>query len=104
MQQLRRQHHNTEWPIQLGVELSAWIEQQKLPDSIKELSQIDYTHAVTYLPIFMAYVSVGLASINDLRKSTTSLKFEIRVLADFDRNVWYTPVHSMMVSYLLATK
>lgn len=103
-QQLRRQHHNTEWPIQLGVELSAWIAQQKLPESIKELSQIDYTHAVTYLPIFMAYVSVGLASINDLRKTTTSLKFEIKVLADFDRNVWYTPVHSMMVSYLLATK
>lgn len=103
-QDLRRQHmQDSQWPTELGVLLKSWINQQSLPIEIRGLSKITYTDAVTYLPIFMAYVSVGIAALDDLKMSISTLKFNIKLTTDFDRAVWYTPVHSMMVCYLLAT-
>lgn len=103
-QELRRQHmQDSQWPTDLGIPLKSWINQQSLPIEIKELSKITYTDAVTYLPIFMAYVSVGFATLQDLKIPLPTLKFYIKLITDFDRAVWYTPVHSMMVCYLLAT-
>ena len=102
-QELRRQHmQDSQWPTELGISLKSWINQQSLPIEIKELSKVTYTDAVTYLPIFMAYVSVGIASLQDLKMPIPTLKFYIKITTDFDRAVWYTPVHSMMVCYLLA--
>ena len=103
-QSLRRTHEaNNYWPTELCSELSAWVQQQDLPAQIKNLSQIRYSDAVTYLPIFMAYVTAGKSQLDELRVSPAYLKFVIKMISDFDRSTWYSCVHAMMVSYLLAS-
>lgn len=91
-----------EWPEILADALSCWIQQQALAAEIQSLSLIHETDAVTYLPIFMAHVSAGQAQLADLGLDLPLVKFAIRLLADFDRQHWYLPVHSLTVSYLLA--
>jgi hypothetical protein len=103
-QELRRRHEsNRNWPTDLGVELSVWVHKQSLPNSIKKLSSADFTDAVTYLPIFIAYVTAGKARLEELPVDQVLLKFVIKMLSDFDRNGWYTSVHTLLVSYLLAS-
>ncbi len=103
-QSLRRTHEaNNYWPTELGSLLSAWVQEQDLPIQIKNLSQITYSDAVTYLPIFMAYVTAGKAQLDELRVNSAYLKFAIKMISDFDRSTWYACVHAMMVSYLLAS-
>ena len=103
-QDLRRLHAaNSDWPNVLGEELANWVENQQLPLRVKAMSLVTYTNAVTYLPIFMAYVTAGKASVNDLGIPTAYFKFAARWLADFDRHGWFNPVHALTVSYLLAT-
>ena len=77
------------------------MEEQKLPMKIKHLSNIKFSDAVTYLPIFMAYVTSGKALPTALPVLPPYLKFSIRKLSDFDRYSWYTHVHAVMVCYLL---
>lgn len=103
-QWLRRTHEaNNHWPTDLGSALSAWVRRQELPAQIKSLSQIEYTDAVTYLPIFMAYVTAGKVQLDALHASSAYMKFAIKMISDFDRSGWYACVHAMMVSYLLAS-
>ncbi|MNC22403.1 hypothetical protein D3C75_704030 [compost metagenome] len=103
-QDLRRLHAaNSDWPNVLGDALANWVETQQLPRRVKAMSLTEYTDAVTYLPIFMAYVTAGKASVNDLGIPTAYFKFAARWLADFDRHGWFNPVHAFTVSYLLAT-
>lgn len=104
-QQLRRAHEaNERWPIDLGVALKEWIAKQALPRPVANLSAIDFSDAVTLLPIFMAFVTAGLTTVDALaaHRPRAYVKFAIKMVADFDRDGWYTPVHSLMVSYLLA--
>lgn len=103
-QDLRRLHAaNSDWPDVLGESLAAWVRARQLPHSVKSMSLAKYTDAVTYLPIFMAYVTAGKASVKDLGIPTAYFKFAARWLADFDRHGWFNPVHALTVSYLLAT-
>lgn len=104
-QDLRRFHEaNRSWPTLLGRELSSWVEELQLPPLVKALSLAEFTDAVTYLPIFMAYVSAGQAKITDLPAPPAYLKFAIRLISDFDRQGWFVPAHALMVSYLLASQ
>lgn len=104
-QELRHLHQsNQSWPTLLGSELSRWIEQQQLPHQLKKLSLVQFTDAVTYLPIFMAFVTAGRANITDLPVTLAYLKFAIRLVSDFDRQGWFIPVHALIVSYLLASE
>ena len=103
-QDLRRNHEsNQRWPTELGQELSQWADKQDLPRLVTALSLIEFSDAVTYLPIFMAYVTAGKTTLSVLPGDMAYLKFSIRMLSDFDRQAWYTCVHAMMVSYLLAS-
>ena len=102
-QDLRRLHAaNLDWPNVLGEALAHWVAEQPLPLRVKAMSLAEFTDAVTYLPIFMAYVTAGKASVNDLGIPTAYFKFAARWLADFDRHGWFNPVHALTVSYLLA--
>lgn len=104
-QDLRRLHEsNRNWPTLLGRELSRWVDKQRLPPLVKTLSLVEFTHAVAYLPIFMAFVTAGKARITDLTATPAYLKFAIRLVSDFDRQGWFVPVHALMVSYLLASQ
>ncbi|WP_017940171.1 STY4851/ECs_5259 family protein [Zestomonas thermotolerans] len=104
-QDLRRHHEsNQNWPTLLGRELSNWIDKQQLPPLVKALSLVEFTDAVAYLPIFMAFVTAGRARITDLPATPAYLKFAIRLVSDFDRQGWFVPVHALMVSYLLASQ
>ncbi|HHT9777752.1 TPA: STY4851/ECs_5259 family protein [Legionella pneumophila] len=104
-QDLRRNHaFDNNWPTILGAELSFWIKKQELPSSIKSLSVINDSDAVTYLPIFMAYVAVGKTNFHSLGYEMAFLKFAIRKISEFDRDGWYACVHALMVSYLLTQK
>ena len=103
-QELRRSHAaNSDWPNVHGKALANWIEAQHLPLRVKAMSLAEFTDAVTYLPIFMAYVTAGKASVKDLGIPIANFKFAARWLADFDRHGWFNPVHALTVSYLLAT-
>lgn len=103
-QDLRRLHAaNSDWPNVLGEALATWVGARQLPQRVKSMSLTEYTDAVTYLPIFMAYVTAGKASVKDLGIPTAYFKFAARWLADFDRHGWFNPVHAFTVSYLLAT-
>lgn len=102
-QNLRHRNANDiQWPTDLGHKLRQWINLQPLPHVVKHLSLSEETDAVTYLPIFMAHVSIERATLKDLNFPDDYLKFRISVTANFDRISWYNPVHAMMVCYLLA--
>jgi len=104
-QDLRRLHEsNRNWPTLLGNELSRWVDKQRLPPLVKAFSLVEFTDAVAYLPIFMAFVTAGKARITDLPATPAYLKFAIRLVSDFDRQGWFVPVHALMVSYLLASQ
>ncbi|MCG8537788.1 MAG: STY4851/ECs_5259 family protein [Pseudomonadales bacterium] len=90
------------WPNPIGKELWLWVKRQQLPEEVINLSLIKSTSSVAYLPIFMAYVSVGLAQLEDLDVDVSLLGFAVRLISEFEVNRWYQPVHSMMTSYLLA--
>jgi hypothetical protein len=103
-QELRRTHQaNARWPTELAAPLATWLERQRLPRSIKKLSNTAYSDAVTYLPIFMAHVTAGKASLSALPGEPAYVKLVIRRISEFDRG-WYLYVHSLMVSYLLAAE
>jgi hypothetical protein len=103
-QELRRTHQaNDRWPTELAAPLAAWLERQPLPRSIRKLSNTTYSDAVTYLPIFMAHVTAGKASLAVLPGDPAHLKLVIRRISEFDRG-WYLYVHSVLVSYLLAAE
>lgn len=101
-QDLRRRHESDDsWPTKLNNELASWINRQDLPEFFKKLSMMKFTDSVTYLPIFMAFVTVGKAKLEDLNVPLVKLKYYIQIISDFDRNDWYSCVHAMIVSYLL---
>lgn len=103
-QSLRRQNMLVEsWPMEFNMELHRWMQNQPHLKSIANLSFIEETHSVTYLPIFMAHVTTGIANITDLPGAMPRVKFMLRVISDFDKVSWYQPVHALMVSYLLAS-
>lgn len=104
-QQLRRTHEsNDHWPTELGHLLRDWLGRQNLPPAVLSLSTTEFTDSVTILPIFMAYVTAGLATIDELKGNRSNVKFAIKMVSDFDRCSWYAPAHGLMVSYLLATE
>ena len=98
-QQFRRDHADDQWPEPLKEPLRAWLAESDLPMSVKQLTGRNYTDSVTYLPIFMAYVSVGKASIAQLGDNHTLTKFFIKQHADFDRR-WFLDLHALMVAHL----
>jgi len=97
----RRQADNKRWPENLSAKLTHWMNRQEYPENIKRLSESRFSHAVTYLPIFMAHVTAGKASLNDLSKNIVEVKFGIHLLSDFDREGWYEPVYSTVLTNLL---
>lgn len=101
-QQLRRRHaEDDRWPELMAHELTAWVNTQSLPSNIQQLADIHFARAVTYLPIFLAYVSAGRVLLTELSENLPELQFAIRVLSDFDRDAWYEPVYAMVLSHLL---
>ncbi|MEJ1227471.1 STY4851/ECs_5259 family protein [Pseudomonas sp. CCNWLW56] len=104
-QALRQQHaSNTKWPTDLTMELTSWVFQTPIPAFLREITPVGFTKAVSYLPIFLAYVTAGKATLNDLPVPMAYLKFAIRLVSDFDRQGWFAPTHALMVSYLLASE
>lgn len=103
-QELRRRHEsNNQWPTVFGDDLFRWISQESSLRMVANLSNAGFTHSVTYLPIFMAFVTAGRAKLSDLPGGLAYVKFVVRMLSDFDKASWYEPVHALMVSYLLKT-
>lgn len=101
---LRRDHSDDDhWPLDLGQELAEWVSRQAdLPLEIRNLANVEYAHAVTYLPMFMAFVTMGRASIDELKGESAYIKFVIRKLSEFDWSGWYLPVHAAVLFYLLS--
>jgi len=100
-QTLRTQHAEDErWPTQCGTELRSWVAAKDLPQEIKGLATLGYTSAVTYLPIFLAFVTTGRAKLELPGVATPYLKHAVRHVASFDRALWFAPVHGLMTCYL----
>lgn len=98
-QGLRQYHADDQWPETLKEPLRSWLAASDLPQCVKQLTGRNYTDSVTYLPIFMAYVSVGKASIAQLGDNHTLIKFFIKQHAEFDRR-WFLDLHALMVAHL----
>lgn len=99
---LRRNHADDQrWPEWFKVELTNWVHQQEFPAEIKSLPDVGFSRAVAFLPVFMAAVTAGMANFTDLTESLPELKFAVRVLSDFDRDAWYEPTYSLMLSNFL---
>jgi len=99
---LRRNHADDQrWPEWFGVELTNWVHQQDLSAEIKSLPDVSFSRAVAFLPVFMAAVTAGKAKFTDLTESLPELRFAVRVLSDFDRDAWYEPTYSLVLSNLL---
>ncbi|ABM21364.1 hypothetical protein Maqu_4094 (plasmid) [Marinobacter nauticus VT8] len=99
---LRRNHADDQrWPEWFKVELTNWIHQQSFPAEITTLPDVGFSRAVAYLPVFMAAVTAGKTNFSDLTESLPELKFAVRVLSDFDRDAWYEPTYSLVLSNLL---
>lgn len=99
---LRRHHADDQrWPEWFKVELTNWVYQQNFPAEITTLPDVGFSRAVAFLPVFMAAVTAGKAKLTGLTESLPELKFAIRVLSDFDRDAWYEPTYSLVLSNLL---
>jgi hypothetical protein len=99
---LRRNHADDQrWPEWLKVELTNWVHQQDFPAEIKTLPDVGFARAVAFLPVFMAAVTAGKADFKELTESLPELRFAVRVLSDFDRDAWYEPTYSLVLSNLL---
>jgi hypothetical protein len=99
---LRRHHADDQrWPEWFQVELTNWVHQQNFPTEITTLPDVGFSRAVAYLPVFMAAVTAGKARFTDLSESLPELRFAVRVLSDFDRDAWYEPTYSLVLSNLL---
>lgn len=100
-QALRTQHAEGErWPTQCGVELLSWVAATALPQEIKGLASMSYTSAVTFLPIFLAYVTTDRAKLELPGVALPCLKHAVRHVASFDRAQWFAPVHGLMTCHL----
>jgi hypothetical protein len=102
-QELRRTHEsNRHWPTDLGKALADWVKQQSLPKEVANLSSAHFSDAVTYLPIFMAHVTAGKTTIEQLPYSKEYVKFAIKMISDFDRITWYRAVHAAVLSFVIS--
>ncbi|WP_417681888.1 STY4851/ECs_5259 family protein [Pseudidiomarina aquimaris] len=102
-QELRRFFaENDNWPIDLSHELKAFVMKSNLGDGFKQVSNIGYTDAVVYLPMFVACVTAGLTGPKSLCVPTSQLKFAMTNLSDFGREMWFRPVHAATTAYLIA--
>lgn len=93
--------NDVRWPTQLQLELEVWMQKNNIDPIILKLPQHNYQKSVIYLPIFMAYVTAGKASLEELGVSLPFLKFSIRQIMEFDRTNWFNPVHALMVHSLM---
>ncbi|MBR9869510.1 MAG: hypothetical protein GYB26_00015 [Gammaproteobacteria bacterium] len=101
-EELRRNHSGDQrWPEWLKMELAGWAYQQDFPAEITKLPDVGFSTSVAFLPVFMAAVTAGRANFTDLSESLPELRFAVRVLSDFDRDAWYEPVYSLVLSNLL---
>ncbi|MDA8175492.1 MULTISPECIES: STY4851/ECs_5259 family protein [Acidithiobacillus] len=102
-QELRRTHEsNRYWPTDLGEVLSNWVKQQTLPKEVTNLSSVHFSDAVTYLPIFMAHVTAGKTTIEQLPYSKEYVRFAIKMISEFDRITWYRAVHAATLSFIVS--
>lgn len=99
-QDLRRDHVSDEdWPEKFKAPLRTWLDSSDLPEFLKVLTYRDYTDSVTFLPIYMAYVTTGQSSIQALHDSLPLVKYHIKQHVEFDRH-WFLSAHALMVAYL----
>jgi len=102
-QELRRfNYDNQNWPTDLTTELLDFINESDLAPSHRQISRVGFTHAVTYLPIFLAHITAGQLEPASLAVEVSDLKFAISKLSDFSREIWFKPAHAAVTAHLLA--
>lgn len=102
--ELRSRNKDAKWPTNLSEPLGNWIRQQEGYAWLKELPMPGYMHSVCFMPVFAAFLTAGVADLNELSADDAVLRFSFRMLSDFDRNGWYEPVYSATLSGLLHAK
>lgn len=101
---LRAQHDEEEWPVNLGRSLTQWLQQQENFTWLVERDMPEHTRAVIFMPIFAAFLTAGSVRFSTLPAEDIERRFAFRVLSDFDRNTWYEPVYSACLSNLLHSR
>ena len=100
-QHLIRSRSNDEWPNFLRKPLNDWYLSQSYLPKLSALSgEHNYeVRAVCQLPMFMACLTHDSASLADLGSDTDSIRFEIRLLSNFDRE-WYEKMYELALTLL----
>lgn len=90
---LRMRNDGRRWPENHSIELFKWAKHQDALKEIVSLVMPDEVHAVTFMPIFAAYLSAGQAQLSDLGTANSEIRFSFRVLSEFD-HYWYDHIYT----------
>jgi hypothetical protein len=98
-QALRQQQaENDHWPTQCASELRVWVQAQQLPEVLQKLPTHSFMNAVTYLPMFLGFVSAGRGRLELPGVPAHFLKHAVRHVANFDQH-WFAPTHAVMTCH-----
>lgn len=98
LQELRSRHEDADWPTNLIDPLTQWIRCQEEFSWMLDLPMPAYMRSVCIIPVFSAFLSAELTGFRDLPADDAAVRLGIRVLSDFDRDGWYEPVYSAVLS------
>ncbi|ANG63068.1 hypothetical protein A8C75_11685 [Marinobacterium aestuarii] len=103
LQQMRLQQEDAQWPVNLNESLIRWLKRQDDYAWMLSLPMPGFMLPVCIIPVLSAFITAGCTDLSELTDDDAELRFGIRVLTDFDRNGWYEPVYSAVLSELLKT-
>jgi len=100
---LRRSHDEGNWPEILTEPLSRWIKSNEAHFCWLGFSNHPpFVKAVSIAPLYLAALTLGQTTEEDLGEDKDFIRYALRTLKDFDRNDWYAPIYkTVLVQYAL---
>jgi len=101
-QELRQTHsEDIQWPTYLKESLYYWSKKNEKLSFFRSLSKTDWDSSVILFPCFMAAITAGESSFEELffDKSDVEINYQIKKLRDFDRK-WFYSTYSVLLSTL----
>ncbi len=102
--QIRILHQEEYWPTSLNNNLESWLFKQSNELSIwaRKFSKMQYDRSVLWLPIFIAFVRVGKAKVEDILLNTNKHQLidNFYQIYGFDDS-WFNYICAITTSYLI---
>ncbi|NVK29389.1 MAG: hypothetical protein HWE20_00200 [Gammaproteobacteria bacterium] len=100
---LRRSHGEGTWPEILAGPLVKWINSNEAHFRWLDFSSHPpFVKAVSIVPLYLASLTLGQTTEEELGEDKDFIRYALRTLKDFDRNDWYAPIYkTVLVQYAL---